>query len=134
MSDLMNSFRRLESALDNNNYLLTEAIQDSMKELEIVVNTVNKLLTVEVKTELRVYVINLRLPVYIDVFSPSLTDEQFMTVSEEQGSVYTLQGFTDAYNKDIKLSMIYELIRFIKRTSLFIISKDKIKYLKLVVK
>jgi hypothetical protein len=48
MSDLMNSFRRLESALDNNNYLLT-AIQDSMKELEIVVNTVNKLLTVEVK-------------------------------------------------------------------------------------
>jgi hypothetical protein len=58
MSDLMNSFRRLESALDNNNYLLTEAIQDSMKELEIVVNTVNKL-TVEVKTELRVYVINL---------------------------------------------------------------------------
>jgi hypothetical protein len=111
MSDL-NSFRRLESALDNNNYLLTEAIQDSMKELEIVVNTVNKLLTVEVKTELRVYVIN-RLPVYIDVFSPSLTDEQFMTVSEEQGSVYTLQGFTDAYNKDIKLSMIYELIRFI---------------------
>jgi hypothetical protein len=36
-----------------------------------------------------------------------------MTVSEEQGSVYTLQGFTDAYNKDIKLSMIYELIRFI---------------------
>jgi hypothetical protein len=37
MSDLMNSFRRLESALDNNNYLLTEAIQDSMKELEIVV-------------------------------------------------------------------------------------------------
>jgi hypothetical protein len=62
-----------------------------MKELEIVVNTVNKLLTVEVKTELRVYVINLRLPVYIDVFSPSLTDEQFMTVSEEQGSVYTLQ-------------------------------------------
>jgi hypothetical protein len=112
MSDLMNSFRRLESALDNNNYLLTEAIQDSMKELEIVVNTVNKLLTVEVKTELRVYVINLRLPVYIDVFSPSLTDEQFMTVSEE-GSVYTLQGFTDAYNKDIKLSMIYELIRFI---------------------
>jgi hypothetical protein len=113
MSDLMNSFRRLESALDNNNYLLTEAIQDSMKELEIVVNTVNKLLTVEVKTELRVYVINLRLPVYIDVFSPSLTDEQFMTVSEEQGSVYTLQGFTDAYNKDIKLSMIYELIRFI---------------------
>jgi hypothetical protein len=49
MSDLMNSFRRLESALDNNNYLLTEAIQDSMKELEIVVNTVNKLLTVEAK-------------------------------------------------------------------------------------
>jgi hypothetical protein len=55
----VNSFRRLESALDNNNYLLTEAIH-SMKELEIVVNTVNKLLTVEVKTELRVYVINLR--------------------------------------------------------------------------
>jgi hypothetical protein len=47
MSDLMNSFRRLESALDNNNYLLTEAIQDSMKELEI--SNTNKLLTVEVK-------------------------------------------------------------------------------------
>jgi hypothetical protein len=49
MSDLMNSFRRLESALDNNNNYLLTAIQDSMKELEIVVNTVNKLLTVEVK-------------------------------------------------------------------------------------
>jgi hypothetical protein len=35
-----------------------------------------------------------------------------MTVSEEQGSVYTLQGLL-TYNKDIKLSMIYELIRFI---------------------
>jgi hypothetical protein len=68
MSDL-NSFRRLESALDNNNYLLTEAIQDSMKELEIVVNTVNKLLTVEVKTELRVYVIKQITSLYRRIFT-----------------------------------------------------------------
>jgi hypothetical protein len=40
-----------------------------MKELEIVVNTVNKLLTVEVKTELRVYVINLITSLYRRIFT-----------------------------------------------------------------
>ena len=49
--------------------------------------------------ETRVYLVDLTKIEYS--ISPRYwDDEQFITVSEEQGSVYSLEGFQNAYNND----------------------------------
>jgi hypothetical protein len=47
------------------------------------------------KTETRVYVVDLR---YDDDFNTACSDETFMEVAEEQGGVYSLEGFERAFN------------------------------------
>ena len=63
--------------------------------------------------ETRVYVINTDL---INDLSPALWgDEEFMKEAEEQGSVYTLQGFSDAFNSNgPEINMFTDMIRFLK--------------------
>lgn len=60
--------------------------------------------------EIRVYV--------LDTFNlkerdwNSLTDEEFMTLAEEDGNVYSLVGFTEAFNQQ-DLNTDVDVIRFI---------------------
>lgn len=60
--------------------------------------------------EIRVYV--------LDTFNlkerdwNSLTDEEFMTLAETEGNVYSLAGFTEAFNQQ-DLSTDIDVIRFI---------------------
>lgn len=63
--------------------------------------------------ETRVYVINTDL---VDDLNPALwDDEEFMIEAEEQGSVYTLQGFSDVFNNNSpEVNMFTDMIRFVK--------------------
>jgi hypothetical protein len=44
--------------------------------------------------EIRVYMI----PVVDDKGSDDYTDEEFISIAEEEGTVYTLKGFQDTFN------------------------------------
>ena len=48
-----------------------------------------------------------------DKGSDDYTDEEFMTLAEEQGTVYSLKGFQDAFNYTDAISEDY-YIRIIK--------------------
>lgn len=72
-------------------------------------NTWNKTDTLQ-QSETRVYV--------IDTFNigernwKSLTDEEFITLAEEEGNIYTLEGFQEAFNsQDINTEI--DVVRFI---------------------
>lgn len=62
--------------------------------------------------ETRVYVID-TFDFDIDVVPTSWDDERFMSEAEIQGSVYTLNGFQEAFNDETVNSSV-EFIRFIK--------------------
>lgn len=48
----------------------------------------------------------------VQIESSSLTDEQFIEISEEQGLIWTLDGFTRSYNKgDILRSIFLRIIK-----------------------
>lgn len=68
--------------------------------------------------ELRVYVINIedvdferQMPVNTTV--EELSDEDFIEIAEEQGLVYTLNGFTQAFNNE-NINSSTDIIRFIE--------------------
>jgi hypothetical protein len=62
------------------------------------------------EVEKRVYVID----VNEDGYSPNMSDEEFQTLSEEQGRVYTLNGFQEAFN-DEEINSAIDIIRFINQ-------------------
>ena len=43
-----------------------------------------------------------------------LTDEDFITLAEEQGRIYTLQGFQEAFNLE-EINSAIDIIRFINQ-------------------
>ena len=68
--------------------------------------------------ELRVYVINVddvdfekEMPVNTAV--SELSDKMFIEIAERQGSVYTLQGFQNAFNNE-NINSSADIIRFIE--------------------
>ena len=68
--------------------------------------------------ELRVYVINVddvdfekEMPVNTAV--SELSDKKFIEIAERQGSVYTLQGFQNAFNNE-NINSSADIIRFIE--------------------
>ena len=64
--------------------------------------------------EMRVYVINThdeRVEDIHDIFS--LTDKEFMFEAEEQGRIYTLEGFQRAFN-EFHINTEIDIIRFIE--------------------
>ena len=69
--------------------------------------------------ELRVYVIDIEEidDDFLDNMgidqSVQLNDEDFITVAEEQGNVYTLNGFAQAFN-DQDINSSTDIIRFIE--------------------
>jgi len=60
------------------------------------------------KKETLVYMVGF----YLDEYEPSMTDEEFMDLAEEKGSVYSLKGFEDAFNEE-EINSSIEAIRFI---------------------
>lgn len=65
------------------------------------------------KVEIRVYVIEAENTLMVDerIFS-DLTDEEFMDLAEEEGRVYSLEGFKDAFNEE-EINTAIDVIRFI---------------------
>ena len=61
---------------------------------------------------IRVYVINLD---KLDVVkgSDDYSNEEFMNMAEEQGTVYTLKGFQNAFNYEESISSFNCYLRFI---------------------
>jgi hypothetical protein len=67
----------------------------------------------KVKTETRVYVVDTEDERMDDVYWEELTDEEFMFEAEEQGRVYTLDGFAKAFNFE-EINSSTDAIRFIQ--------------------
>jgi hypothetical protein len=63
--------------------------------------------------ETRVYVIDVDDDRVEDVDVPTLTDEEFIFEAEEQGKVYTLTGFAEAFNNE-EINSHTDFIRFIE--------------------
>ena len=63
--------------------------------------------------EPRVYVIDTNDERMDDVYWEELTDEEFMFEAEEQGRVYTLDGFAKAFNSE-EVNTFTDAIRFIQ--------------------
>jgi hypothetical protein len=71
-------------------------------------------LEIAVNTEIRVYVLDLNHPRLDDIDDVhGLTNEEFMSESEEQGRVYTLNGFAQAFNCE-SINSNTDVIRFIE--------------------
>lgn len=61
--------------------------------------------------EFRVYVVDVHSDT--DELIPLLSDQEFMNVAEDNGTVYTLQGFQHAFNND-EINSSEEFIRIIE--------------------
>lgn len=61
------------------------------------------------QSETRVYVVKEKGEQYLH----SRTDDEFMELAEEQGRVYTLEGFQKAFNFDGAVDTDIDIIRFI---------------------
>ena len=61
--------------------------------------------------EFRVYVVDVHSDT--DELIPLLSNEEFMNVAEDNGTVYTLQGFQNAFNND-EINSSEEFIRIIE--------------------
>jgi len=66
-----------------------------------------------VYSETRVYVVDIEDERMVDVYWEELTDEEFMFEAEEQGKVYTLDGFAKAFNFE-EINSSTDAIRFIQ--------------------
>ena len=54
--------------------------------------------------EKRFFIVNIDILNDDDCVVPSISDEEFMTLAEEQGSVYSEEGFVEAFNFDLWFS------------------------------
>ena len=79
-----------------------EAISNFHKNTWINTNTLQK-------TEIRVYVVNVN---DNDFDGDNTTDNEFMTLAENNGRVYTLDGFQEAFNFE-EINSGIDVIRFI---------------------
>lgn len=57
--------------------------------------------------ETRVYVLG------VDDYTPTLTDDEFIKMAEEQGTVYTLNGFQAAFNRQ-EINTATQFVRFVE--------------------
>ena len=64
-------------------------------------------------SETRVYVVDTEDDRMDDVYWEELTDEEFMFEAEEQGRIYTLEGFTEAFNLE-EINSSLDVIRIIQ--------------------
>jgi hypothetical protein len=100
MKKLFDNLKNLMNKYDL--YQSDDEVGEALNELETAVNT-----------ETRVYVVDLGDARVDDVDLQGLTDEEFQFEAEEQGRVYTLDGFSEAFNfEDINSNT--DVIRFIE--------------------
>jgi hypothetical protein len=100
MKKLFDNLKNLMNKYDL--YQSDDEVGEALNELETAVNT-----------ETRVYVVDLGDARVDDVDVQGLTDEEFQFEAEEQGRVYTLDGFSEAFNfEDINSNT--DVIRFIE--------------------
>ena len=100
-----NSIRKaIIGVLNNVNNRLTATSKDL---LEVCVETLST------EFETRVYVVDTEDERMDDVYWEELTDEEFMFEAEEQGKVYTLDGFAKAFNSE-EVNTSTDAIRFIE--------------------
>lgn len=83
-------------------YLPNDEVGNALNELETAINT-----------ELRVYIIDTNDERVDDIDILELTDEEFMFEAEEQGRIYTLEGFTEAFNLE-EINSSLDVIRIIQ--------------------
>lgn len=100
MKKLFDKLKNLMNKYDL--YQSDDEVGEALNELETAVNT-----------ETRVYVIDTNDERVDDVDVQELTNDEFMLEAEEQGRVYTLDGFTKAFNSE-EVNTSTDIIRFIK--------------------
>jgi hypothetical protein len=96
--------KAIQNTLDNPANNLSSTSKDLLE------TCVNQL---KLKTETRVYVVDTEDERMDDVYWEELTDEEFMFEAEEQGKVYTLDGFAKAFNFE-EINSSTDAIRFIQ--------------------
>lgn len=95
-------FDNLKNLMNRYNlYQADDEVGNALNELETAVNS-----------EPRVYVIDTNDERVDDIDILELTDEEFMFEAEEQGRIYTLEGFTEAFNLE-EINSSLDVIRII---------------------
>jgi len=100
MKKLFDNLKNLMNRYDL--YQADDEVGLALNELETAVNS-----------ETRVYVVDTEDDRMNDVYWEELTDEEFMFEAEEQGKVYTLDGFAKAFNFE-EINSSTDAIRFIQ--------------------
>jgi hypothetical protein len=100
MKKLFDNLKNLMNKYDL--YQSDDEVGEALNELETAVNT-----------ETRVYVVDTEDDRMNDVYWEELTNEEFMFEAEEQGRVYTLDGFAKAFNSE-EINSTTDAIRFIE--------------------
>lgn len=100
MKKLFDNLKNLMNKYDL--YQSDDEVGEALNELETAVNT-----------ETRVYVVDLGDARVDDVDVQGLTNEEFQFEAEEQGRVYTLDGFSEAFNSE-DINSNTDVIRFIE--------------------
>ena len=65
------------------------------------------------KTEKRIYLVSADTEFKGDLIASQISDEDFMAHAEDEGKVYTLEGFFDAFNKK-EINSAVDFIRMIE--------------------
>lgn len=108
---MKNLFDKLKTLMDKYDlYQVGDEVGNALNELET-----------EVNTETRVYLISHEETTFEfdELDLKEITDEDWITESERQGSVYTLEGFTNAFNQSDmfnqhEINQSNDVIRIIK--------------------
>lgn len=100
MKKLFDNLKNLMNRYDL--YQTDDEVGLALNELETAVNS-----------EPRVYVIDTNDERVDDIDILELTDEEFMFEAEEQGRIYTLEGFTEAFNLE-EINSSLDVIRIIQ--------------------
>lgn len=100
MKKLFDNLKNLMNRYDL--YQTDDEVGNALNELETAVNS-----------EPRVYVIDTNDERVDDIDILELTDEEFMFEAEEQGRIYTLEGFTEAFNLE-EINSSLDVIRIIQ--------------------
>ena len=100
MKKLFDNLKNLMNRYDL--YQTDDEVGLALNELETAVNS-----------EPRVYVIDTNDERVDDIDLLELTDEEFMFEAEEQGRIYTLEGFTEAFNLE-EINSSLDVIRIIQ--------------------
>jgi hypothetical protein len=100
--------KAIQNTLDHPGNMLSETSKDLLETC---------LTNLKLKTEIRVYLINIEDEKLEDVEVINFTDEEFIAEAERQGKVFTLNNFQNAFNEiTYGVSQAVDVVRFIEVT------------------